>query len=75
MVTILLTIQAPGKGGDMDSPIIPEPLNGTQLPESKAIESSEKEALEQEIEMYLSLYLGDCFSSLEDEGEESGYFL
>lgn len=66
---------APGKGGDMDRPKKPEPLNGTQLPESKGIKSSEKEALEEEIEMYLSLYLGDCFSSLEDEGEESGYFL
>lgn len=58
----------------MDRLIKPEPLNGTQLPESKVIESSEKQRLEKEIEGYLSLYLEDCFSSLE-EGEESGYFL
>lgn len=58
----------------MDRLIRPEPSNGTQLPESKGIELREKEALEDEIESYLSLYLEDCFSSLEDEGE-SGYFL
>lgn len=59
----------------MDRPIKPEPLNGTQLPESKVIESSERQTLEEEIDSYLSLYLEECFSSLEDEGEESGYFL
>ncbi|MGA2762968.1 MAG: hypothetical protein ABSG17_06355 [Spirochaetia bacterium] len=58
----------------MYSPIKPEPLNGTQLPESKDIELREKETLEKEIEAYLSLYLEECFSSWEDE-EESGYFL
>lgn len=71
MVTLLLTSQ----GGDMDVPIKPDSLNGTQLPESKGIESREREALEKEIKDYLSLYLEDCLSSLEEDGEESGYFL
>ena len=59
----------------MDVPIKPDSLNGTQLPESKGIESREREALEKEIKGYLSLYLEDCLSSLEEDGEESGYFL
>jgi hypothetical protein len=64
------------KGGEMDRSIKPEPLNGTQSPDSKDIESREKERLEKEIERYLSMYLGDCLSSLETlEAEgESGYF-
>ena len=58
----------------MSSPIKPEPSKGKQLPESNSIELHEKQRLEKEIENYLSLYLEDCLSSLEDEGE-SGYFL